>query len=264
MINYGVIGCDIGYSLSPKIHQFWMDFYGIKNKYHLLDVKSADLLPSIRKWQEGGLQGANVTIPFKETVLQLTTDLDVWAQRAQAVNTLKFQENGRVAGYNTDAHAFFDILTMQDHPQKCIIIGGGGAAKAVIAVLSHQHVPEIIVYRRQPSSQHTPFPGGARVVEKIGPVDPADLDGADFLVHATPVGRCGQLSPLADLSLLSPQTVVVDYVYLTTGQTPLIQQAQACGLQTMGGKDLLLAQARHSFYHWFGIFPTVDPCLDLP
>lgn len=263
MKNYGVIGCDIGYSLSPKIHQFWMDFYGIKSQYHLLDVKSADLLSSIRQWQKGGLRGANVTIPFKETVLQLTTDLDEWAQRAQVVNTLKFQENSTVMGYNTDAQAFFDILMMHDYPQKCLILGGGGTAKAVIAALRHRHLPEIIVYRRQSSSRLSVFPGCTGLVEKIGPIDSADLDGVNFLVHATPVGRCGQLSPLGDLSLLSPQTVVVDYVYLTTGQTPLIQQAQARGMQTVKGKDLLLAQARHSFYHWFGIFPTVDPCLDL-
>jgi shikimate dehydrogenase len=257
----GVLGWPAAHSRSPRLHGFWLRHYGIDGAYLPLPVVPERFAGAVRSLVDLGFQGANVTIPHKEAAFALCDEVEETARRAGAVNTLVFRE-GRILGSNTDGFGFLESIReqapgwqAQDGP--AVLLGAGGAARAIAAALLDAGCPELVIVNR-----------GVERAEALartlgGPVRVAatpPLAGAALLVNSTSLGMAGQPALEIDLAALPGHAVVADAVYVPL-ETPLLAAARGRGLRGVDGLGMLLHQARPGFSHWFGVMPQVDAAL---
>lgn len=259
----GVLGWPVGHSRSPRLHGYWLEKLGIDGAYVPLPVRPEDFETVLRALPRMGFVGANVTVPHKEQALRLVDEVEPLAARIGAVNTLVVREDGSILGQNTDAYGFIRNLTDSSpwRPQAgpAVVLGAGGAARAVVAALVDQGAAEIRLVNRNVGRAE------ALAADIGGPVRPLgwdrlDLDGAALLVNTTSLGMAGQPPLDIDLSALPKHAVVNDIVYtpLTTG---LLAQAAARGNPVVDGLGMLLWQAVRGFSQWFGQQPHVTAAL---
>ena len=259
----GVIGDPVAHSLSPRLHGHWLRRYGLRGHYIPLHVTHNTIEAVLRILPDMGFVGVNITIPHKEYVLQLATQVTDRAALIGAANTLTFLGNGQIQADNTDGMGFIANIrqtlpgwTASGGP--ALVLGAGGAAKAIVSALINDGAPKVIVVNRtrmRADALRDQF--GARV-ETQDWTRIADLVAdAALIVNTTSLGMEGQ-SPLSiDLSRLSPPTVVTDIVYKPL-ETGLLATARAMGCETVDGLGMLLHQAVPGFERWFGHTPTVD------
>jgi shikimate dehydrogenase len=263
----GVIGWPIAHSRSPRLHGYWLERYKIDGVYVPLAVPPPQIAQTLRVLAAIGFRGVNVTVPHKEAALAAVDVVDPRARRIGAVNTVTMEADGTLNGTNTDADGFLAHLrasapNWNPRAGATVVIGAGGAARAVVAALSEAGVPEIRLANRtreRAEELAIAFGGGAiRVVPWLGRHDA--LEGARLVVNTTTLGMSGQ--PELDLSLgaLSLGSVVFDCVYAPL-ETPLLASARARGLIAVDGLGMLIHQARPGFSSWFGIDPEVDEAL---
>ena len=246
----------IGHTLSPAIHRTVFKRLRIACDYeafHVLPRQLSDFLNTVRV---SGCPGFNVTIPHKETVMQLLDEIDSGAQLIGAVNTVKHQ-NGRLTGFNTDVIGLQDALKRGGWSSrgKVIILGAGGAARAAVAVMGSMGIQSVVLHdiiRRRAENLSRDFYNKTSMKIIIGAVD-KHLPEADLLINATPVGMWPRTneSPLQRPDLLSSSSTVFDMVYKPL-KTKLIKQAEARGARTISGLDMLIAQALAADEIWLG------------
>lgn len=258
----GVFGWPVGHSRSPKLHGFWIEQHRIDGAYVPLSVRPEDFAYALRALPRMGFAGANVTIPHKQTALALADHVEPLARRIGAVNTLVVREDGSIEGRNTDAFGFLENLrhAVPDFSAAsgtAVVIGAGGAARAVAAALLDDGAPLVRLINRTRAR-------AVDVAEALGgPIDVLDwedraeaLAGSSLLVNTTSLGMTGQ--PPLDLALdaLPRDALVTDIVYVPL-ETPLLYQARLRGHRTVDGLGMLLHQARPGFLAWFGVMPAV-------
>jgi shikimate dehydrogenase len=253
----GVIGWPVAHSRSPRLHNHWLARHGIDGAYLPLPVRPEHLATAIAGLRAAGFAGANVTIPHKEAVLPLCDTLDEAARRAGAVNTLVFAADG-VHGTNTDGAGFLANLAAHDvpTPRHALLLGAGGAARAIAAVLLAQG-SRVTIANRTAARAHAlqrALPGLAVV---LWDHRHAALAAADLLVNTTSLGMQGQDALEMDLTDARASLAVADIVYAPL-RTPLLVSAEAHGLRTVPGLGMLLHQAVPGFAAWFGVTPVVD------
>jgi shikimate dehydrogenase len=250
----GVVGWPVAHSRSPRLHGHWIARHGLDAAYVPLAVAPDALGTAIRGLAAAGFRGCNVTLPHKEAAFTLSDELTTRAHRAGAVNTLIF-DGGRVAGDCTDGFGFLASLGDFDATAgPAILLGAGGAARAVAAALLDAGCPRLVLVNRNAARAETL----ARALG--GPVEVAGtppLEGAALLVNATSLGMAGQPALEIDLAPLPARAVVADIVYVPL-ETPLLAAARARGLRAVDGLGMLLHQARPGFEAWFGVAPDVD------
>lgn len=256
----GVIGWPVAQSLSPRLHGYWLRHYGIDGAYVPLAVRPEDFASVLKALPRMGFVGVNVTLPHKESALGAVDDVDATAHEIGAVNTIDVTAEGRLAGRNTDAFGFIENLK-RGAPEweaslgPAVVLGAGGAARAVCHALADAGVAEIrIANRTLARAQAIAGAVGANVV----PWDErsAALDGAAVVVNATNLGMEGN-SPLElDLAALPARAVVNDIVYNPL-ETGVLKAAAARGNPVVDGLGMLLHQARPGFAAWFGTEPEV-------
>lgn len=259
----GVIGDPVAHSLSPRLHGHWLKRYGLKGHYVPLHINHQDLPEALGVLPRMGFVGANVTIPHKELVLSLADTVTDRAALIGAANTLTFTADGRIQADNTDGMGFLSNIRQtlpgwSASSGPALVLGSGGAAKAIVSALISDGVPVIHVANRtrgRADALREQF--GARVA----PIDwtqiPEYVRDAALIVNTTSLGMQGQ-SPLnIDLSRLKPPTVVTDIVY-TPLETPLLREAAERGCETVDGLGMLLHQAVPGFERWFSYTPMVD------
>lgn len=260
----GVIGWPVAHSLSPSLHGYWLDKYGIDGTYIPIPIAPDDLLDTVRALGKAGFAGANVTVPHKETVRAVVDTETETAMRIGAVNTLIYNDDGSISGDNTDAFGFIEHLKAsvpewQAKAGPVVVLGAGGAARAVIDALNDAGVPEIRLTNR------TRERAAALADHFDAPIAVTDWDersdalcDATLLVNTTTLGMTGK--PPLDMALdAMPETgVVYDIVYAPL-ETPLLYHAKARGLTPVDGLGMLLHQARPGFAAWFGTTPDVTP-----
>ncbi|MDV3252367.1 shikimate dehydrogenase [Devosia sp. BK] len=257
-----VIGHPIAHSRSPLIHGTWFAQYGIDGSYEAIDV-APDALPDFFNRLRGGeFAGGNVTIPHKEAVFALCDSVDDLAKTIGAVNTLVVRE-GKVHGYNTDYLGFLGNLDDKapgwDKDLKAaLVIGAGGAARAILVALQSRNIPIILANRTRRSADALASMLGGKIslceLDEINCAAPL----AGLVVNTTSVGMHGTRFENFDLNVLGSDTTVTDIVYSPL-VTPLLADAQAAGLKTVDGLGMLLHQAVPGFADWFGVRPTVTP-----
>ncbi|WP_160123617.1 shikimate dehydrogenase [Rhodovarius lipocyclicus] len=258
----GVFGWPVGHSRSPLLHNHWLDRHGIDGAYIPLPTPPEDFAAAVRGVMAAGFAGANVTIPHKEAAFALCDERDAAAERAGAVNTLVFRD-GRILGSNTDGYGFMENLRAHAPGWRpgagpAVLLGAGGAARAIAAALLDAGVPELVLVNR------TAARAQALADALGGPVSvatEAPLSGAALLVNTTSLGMTGQPPLDIDLTPLPAHAVVADAVYVPL-ETALITAARARGLAVVPGLGMLLHQARPGFRAWFGADPVVDAALE--
>lgn len=259
----GVIGDPIAHSLSPRLHGHWLKRYGLKGHYVPLHVTHQNLADVLRIMPEMGFVGVNITIPHKEFVLSLATQVSDRAALIGAANTLTFLGNGQIQADNTDGIGFLSNIR-QNLPGwtagtgPALVLGAGGAAKAIVSALINDGAPKVtVVNRTRLRADALKDQFGARV-ETQDWTRISDLVGdVALIVNTTSLGMVGQSPLTIDLSRLTPPTVVTDIVYKPL-ETELLATARQMGCETVDGLGMLLHQAVPGFERWFGYTPMVD------
>ncbi|MBN9315952.1 MAG: shikimate dehydrogenase [Devosia sp.] len=257
-----VIGHPIKHSRSPLIHGTWIAEHRIDGSYEAIDVAPEALPAFVDSIRAGAFVGGNVTIPHKEAVFALCDSVDPLARTIGAVNTLVAQPEGRIHGFNTDYMGFLGNLDQNapgwsDRRVRAIVLGAGGAARAVLVALRERGFSEIVLLNR------TVDKAVALAAEIGGPVVAGALGefasyaaGAGLVVNTTSIGMHDTRFEDLELGLLSRTALVTDIVYVPL-VTPLLADARALGLRTVDGLGMLLHQAIPGFEAWFGVRPAV-------
>ncbi|TPI43565.1 shikimate dehydrogenase [Mesorhizobium sp. B2-9-1] len=257
-----VTGHPIAHSRSPKIHGYWLAKYGIHGSYQAIDVAPADFAAFLKSLGENGYRGGNVTIPHKEAAFAGVARRDHAADEIGAVNTLWFKD-GLLWGGNTDGYGF--AANLDEHAPgwavngPAVILGAGGASRAVIHALKERGIKDIRIANRtlaraEELSRHF----GAGVSAHGAGALSELLADAGLLVNTTSLGMHGDATLSADPAGLPGHAIVTDIVYVPL-ETPLLAAARARGLKTVDGLGMLLHQAVPGFERWFGRKPEVTP-----
>ena len=260
----GVIGWPVSHSRSPRLHGYWLESLGIDGAYLPLPVAPQDLETVLRALPRMGFRGCNLTVPHKEAALALVDAVEPLARRIGAVNTIVVGEDGSLTGRNTDAFGFLENLR-QGCPiwtpaaAAAVVIGAGGAARAVVAALSDAGVPEIrLANRSRDRAEQLAADLGGPITVVDWTERSAALAGAGLLVNTTTLGMTGQSSLELDLTELPVTALVNDIVYAPL-ETDLLAAARARGNTVVDGLGMLLYQAVPGFEAWFGTRPEVTP-----
>jgi shikimate dehydrogenase len=258
----GVIGWPVAHSLSPRLHGYWLQTLGIDGAYVPLPVAPENISDALRALPKLGFAGANVTVPHKEAALAAVDEVSEIANRIGAVNTLICKSDGTLYGDNTDAFGFIENLragapSWRPDSGCALVLGAGGAARAVITALIDAGVTEISLSNRTLARAYdvAQYIGGNVAVVPWEARDTA-AEGVTLLVNTTTLGMTGKAPLEMDIRALADDAVVTDIVYAPL-QTPLLASAHARGLTTVDGLGMLLHQARPGFEAWFGVRPEV-------
>ena len=261
----GVAGWPVNHSRSPTIHRYWLKELGLSGRYERFAVRPGQFRPFATQIGQGELVGANVTAPHKEAAFSLCDQRTRVAEALGAVNTL-WRRDGLLWGDNTDVAGF--LANMDDsapgwagQTKLAVVIGAGGAARAIIYALKSRGFERIAVVNRTQARAEALAAhfGGSIEATPLAQVT-VKLWEADLLVNTSVLGMAGQPPLAVDLSPLPDRAVVADIVYVPL-RTPLIEAARARGLRTAEGLGMLLHQAAPGFSRWFGAQPRVTPSL---
>lgn len=257
-----ILGWPVKHSRSPMIHGFWLKQLGLQGSYSHAEIAPDDLAAAIQAFRAEGFSGANVTVPHKEAIFALCDEVSARAKSVGAVNTI-WLENGVLKGDNTDIHGFSQNLTDfapdWTKGKTALVLGAGGAARAILFALVSQGYTKIYLANRNLARAETLAALWPEAVLPIGwEKAEAALAGADLLVHTTSLGMKGQPPLQFDLSQAKPSLIVNDIVYVPL-ETELLRAARARGLVSVDGLGMLLHQAVPGFQHWFGQKPQVTP-----
>lgn len=260
----GVIGWPVSHSLSPLIHSTWAAREGISGSYEAIAVEPDDrsFRRRIDELRAAGFAGVNVTIPHKERALKIADRASAAAAAIGAANMLTFSGAGVVAE-NSDAAAIGAILkSLPAPPASALVLGAGGAARAVLfALAALARPPRIVLANRTRARAGEIAPIARAEVVDWNQRDEA-LESADLIVNATSLGMKGQPPLDLDCRRLKDGAVVVDIVYLPL-ETPLLRAARARGLATIDGLEMLMRQAAPGYLAWLGTKAEIDADLRL-
>ncbi|RCL02471.1 MAG: shikimate dehydrogenase [Candidatus Tokpelaia sp. JSC161] len=256
-----VTGYPVSHSYSPKIHNYWLNFYNIKGEYKAVENTRETFPLFIRSLLKKGYSGGNVTLPHKEQAFVISEKCDEAAQSIGAVNTL-WLENGKICGGNTDAYGFIcnlDDFTPHWVSDTALVIGAGGASRAILFALKQKRFQRIILCNRTRSrAEHLARYFGKEIVV----IDWQSLNDyvgeVDFIVNTTSLGmkNHSKNNNLVNFKKAPCNTIVTDIVYVPL-ETAFLKQAQEVGLRTVNGLGMLFHQAVPGFQRWFGIQPKV-------
>jgi shikimate dehydrogenase len=262
----GLLGWPVAHSRSPVIHNHWLAHYGIPGRYVLFAVPPEKLDAAVRGIAALGLRGCNVTTPHKQAIFPLLDRVDDLARKIGAVNTVVVEEDGSLTGFNNDGNGFIQSLrdadpNWQPASGPILVLGAGGAARAVVASLAAQGAKEIRVANRTLDKAEEIAAAVGPVVKVLRWDEREDaLDGVALLANATSLGMAGKPPLAMPLARLPKHALVGDLIYIPP-ETPLLEAARLRGNVTVNGLGLLLNQARPAFNAWFGVMPEITPAL---
>ena len=261
----GVAGWPVDHSRSPTIHRHWLSELGLAGSYERFAVQPGEFREFAARIGRDGLVGANITAPHKETAFILCDRRTPVADTLGAVNTV-WREDGLLWGDNTDVAGFLANMDESapgwaERAKSAVVIGAGGAARAIVYALMSRRFERIAVVNRTQARAEalvSHFGGSTKALSWARLA--TALADADLLVNASSRGMAGQPPLVIDLSVLPDGAAVAEVVYVPL-RTPLIEAARARGLRAAEGLGMLLHQAAPSFARWFGRRPVVTPAL---
>jgi len=253
-----VIGHPIRHTVSPVIHNAAFRALELDWIFTAFEVAPGRAAAAAEGARDIGLAGLSVTMPHKSDIVRALDRLTPTAQTLGAVNTVVREGGGQLLGDNTDGAGFLDALRTDEGfdpaGRRCLVVGAGGAARAVVVALADAGAAEVVVTNRTPARAEEAAalaPGVARA----GTADEAD--GADLIVNATPQGMAGDLTLPVEAAALGPGQLVVDLVY-HPALTPLVEAARSRGAAAANGLGMLIHQAAHAFRLWTGEDPPLE------
>ena len=264
----GIIGDPVEHTMSPAMHNAAFARMGLDFWYVPFRVKPEDLAQAVAGMKALNIRGLNVTIPHKVAIIPFLDELDLLAKKIGAVNTV-VNDNGVLQGFNTDAIGFLDALMqkgVEPKGKRVVLLGAGGAGRAVSFVLAERGAHLVILNRRleldwaedlaRQLSQT--FGREVKALESTERNLAQALDGAYILVNATSVGMSPNIDEtLVEPDLLKPSLVVFDAVYNPV-KTKLLRQAEQIGAQTISGLEMLVWQGALAFELWTGARAPVE------
>ncbi len=260
-----VIGWPINHSKSPIIHGHWLAQHQIDGVYSAVPIAPDQLKQGVERLVAEGYRGFNVTVPHKQAILDHLDFVRADAERIGAVNTVVINADGTLEGRNTDAFGFIENLKQgaggnYNFKGPAVVIGAGGAARAVVYALQKEGVDIIRIFNRTPG----------RAKELADHFSPATGHGMDelprltrdatLIVNTTTLGMVGQPPLTLDFTHVKRGALIHDIVY-TPLETTLLSDARRAGHPVVTGIGMLLHQARPAFQSWFGVLPDVDDAL---
>jgi shikimate dehydrogenase len=262
----GVIGDPVGHSLSPAMHGYWLACNKIDAAYVPLAIKPQHLEGVFRNLPKLGFVGVNITLPYKEQIMPMLDEIEPEAEEIGAVNTVIFEDDGKIIGTNTDGFGFRIAMSEAmpmwgKHVKTALVLGAGGATHAIVHELKRASVSTILIANRT-------YDKAAAIADRFGPKVKAitweeqnDLHGEiDLLVNTTSLGMLHEMPLEIEVRNLKPGAMVMDAVYNPL-ETDLLRKARQNGHLTVSGLGMLIHQGRAAFQRWFGVDPKVDEAL---
>jgi shikimate dehydrogenase len=262
MQKYAVIGYPLAHTLSPQIHNFAFKKLNIDAVYEKIEIHHDEFKEGIEKIKNGGYEGFNVTIPHKLNIALYIDQIDDDAKYAGAINTVVKRDKEWI-GYNTDINGFLSPLTEYYYKlESCLVIGTGGAARAVVYSLIKYVKPKSIVIGGRRLSMAESLTKAFNMIphsSQLGYISieglEAQLDRFNLIINTTPLGTYPNIddSPLPTISNLSQGTIVYDLVYNPV-KTKLLHDAELAGkdIQLINGMEMFIQQAASAFKIWTG------------
>jgi len=262
-LNLGLIGFPIGHSLSPLMHQTALRLAGLAGTYRAIEVRPEEIPEWIRHIRSQEMDGFNVTIPHKERIIDHLDALSDEARTIGAVNTVH-RTDGRFTGYNTDVTGVVESLrpyAVELRGQKALILGAGGAARAVLFALTRSigigYVTIAARTRRRAEVIADEVPGNGirpEIIDWNAQILSEAVAESALLVNCTPVGMYPDSghSPLPGSAAIASSLVVFDLVYRPL-RTALLARAESAGCRTLSGLDMFIYQGAASFRIWTGL-----------
>ena len=262
----GVIGSPIAHSKSPRLHGYWLRTMGLPGHYIPMEVPSDKLQETLRLLPRLGFVGLNVTIPYKERVMEMADLITDRATIIGAANTLIFRRDGQIHADNTDGYGFIENIrqNVPDWDAKAgpaVVLGAGGASRAIVATLLDSGAPKVILTNRTRARAERLQEDLGRRIEVVDWLQAGNvLEDAAIVVNTTSLGMVGKPELRVPLDGLRPGTVVNDLVYAPL-ETHFLRTGKQKGCRTVNGLGMLLHQAVPGFERWFGKRPVVNDAL---
>ena len=254
MKKYFVIGNPIDHSLSPKLHNYWLTKNNIKAVYDKKKIKEEDLQSIISQVKEKKINGINVTVPFKKTVIPYLDQLSAEAEQTQSVNTI-ILSNDNLVGHNTDIAGFtraIKELNFNIQSKKIFILGAGGVVPSIIFALKKMNVSQIIVSNRTKKKAEDL----KSQFNNLEILDWGDITDFDVIINATSLGLNEETINL-DFSKSVNSKLFYDVIY-NPAETNFLKEAKKLGNKTENGKLMFVYQAHEAFKLWHGIEPQIN------
>lgn len=257
VIRVGLIGNPVEHSRSPRMHNAAFSALGMDANYELWQTNAEDVGDRVATLRNGDIRGANVTVPHKEAVMPFLDDISETARRIGAVNTI-IPRGEKLIGDNTDAYGFRASIEErfgQIAPQRAIVLGAGGASRAIVVALQDMGASEVLIANRTLAKAE-------KLAEELEATPLSwellaeELTTTDVLVNATALGWHDEVVLNQELVAKLPSNALV--MDLTYRNTPLLQSAHSLGLRSLDGLGMLIHQGVRSFELWFDVTPPLD------
>lgn len=247
---YGLLGRKLAHSISPLIHEEILKKINISGKYELFEIEENKLESCIEEFKNSSIRGLNVTIPYKISAIKYIDELSDEAKNIGSINTILF-ENDRTKGFNTDYYGFSLMLEKYDvnvNGKKALVLGTGGAARAVVFSLLNKGIDEIYIASRNKDKIKTEkWPPKAEILSYDCL---KSLKKMDYIINCTPVGMYPDIdSSPADREIIKNFSTAIDLIY-NPYRTLFLNYAEELGLKTFNGLYMLIAQAIISQEIW--------------
>tara|TARA_B100001996_G_scaffold333439_1_gene283070 strand:- start:54 stop:848 length:795 start_codon:yes stop_codon:yes gene_type:complete len=256
MKKYLVIGKPINHSLSPKLHNFWIKQHNINANYDKKEINEENIKEIFLEIKKGNLDGINITVPFKKSVITFLDDLSLEAKKTQSVNTVYKDKNNKIIGHNTDIAGFelgFKHINFEIKNKKVFMFGAGGVAPSIIFALKKMGVNQIFLSNRTKKK--------AEDLKKIYPelkvIEWGKYSDADVIINATSIGLNENEELKIDYKNIGSNKLFYDVIYNPV-ETKFLLEAKKFGNKTENGKMMFIYQAHQAFLIWHKIMPTIN------
>ena len=253
--KYLVIGNPIEHSLSPKLHNYWFKKNNIDAVYDKKQINEADIKKIISEVRNGKIDGINVTVPFKKSVIPFIDELSSEAKESQSVNTI-YKENNKVLGHNTDISGFELAMRGKSYDikgKKIFILGAGGVVPSIILALKKMGAHKIILSNRTKKKAEQL----KKTFSDLEIVNWGETTEFNMIINATSLGLNKEDEIKLDYADLGPNKLFYDVIY-NPKETKFLSKAKQFGNQTENGKMMFIYQAHQAFTLWHKVMPKID------
>ncbi|MDC0054560.1 shikimate dehydrogenase [Candidatus Pelagibacter sp.] len=255
MKKFLVIGNPVQHSLSPKLHNYWFKINNINAVYEKKEINEKDIKSIISEIKNEKINGINVTVPFKKSVIQFMDELSPEANESQSVNTI-YSQNGKLIGHNTDISGFelgikYSKYDVKD--KKVFILGAGGVVSSIITALKRMGAAKLIISNRTKSKAEEL----KNIFNELEIVDWGETPHFDMIINATSIGLKNEDGIKLDYSKIEPAKFFYDVIY-NPKETIFLKRAKLFGNKAENGKMMFIYQAHQSFTIWHKLMPNID------
>ena len=255
MKKYLVIGNPIKHSLSPKLHNHWFKENNIDALYDKEELKESDISRIIDEIKKEKINGINVTIPFKKSVIPFLDKLNPLAEQVQSVNTI-FKKDNKVIGDNTDVVGFekgLNHINYSTKNKKIFILGAGGVVSSIILALKRLGISKITVSNRTKTKAEKL----KKIFSDLEIINWGEKTNFDMIINATSLGLKKEDKIKLDVSKIGSNKLFYDVIY-NPNKTNFLLKGEELGNQVENGKMMFLYQAQASFQMWTGVLPEIN------